>query len=112
MSTSFILAIIVASVVHAVPIDTLSCNGVDSVICNNTSDSVDGIIKSVVSFLFWLIGILSVIMIIFGGIKYTTSAGDSGKLQSAKNTILYSVIGLAVAILALAIVNFVVDKVG
>jgi hypothetical protein len=46
-------------------------------------------------------------MIVIGGIKYTTSNGDSSAITSAKNTILYSVVGLVVAILAFAIVNFV-----
>lgn len=67
-------------------------------------------VQTVVNFLLWLIGILSVIMIIFGGIKYTTSGGDSGKLTSAKNTIIYSVIGLLVAIFAYAIVNLVIAQ--
>ena len=48
-------------------------------------------------------------MLIWGGIKYATSAGDSNKVTAAKNTILYAVIGLAVAVLAFAIVNFVVS---
>jgi hypothetical protein len=47
-------------------------------------------------------------MIIYGGIRYTTSAGDSSHVKAAKDTILYAVVGLVVAILAYAIVNFVV----
>ena len=60
--------------------------------------------------LYWLmygIGIISVVMIIIGGIRYATSGGNAEKVKSAKNTILYAVVGLAVALLALAIVNFV-----
>ena len=53
------------------------------------------------------VGILSVIMLIWGGILYTTSSGDSNKVTTAKNTIMYAVIGLVVAIFAYAIVNFV-----
>lgn len=67
----------------------------------------DGIFTKVVSFLLFFVGIASVIMIIYGGIQYTTSAGDSGKVTSAKNTILYAIVGLIVSILAYAIVNFV-----
>ena len=48
-------------------------------------------------------------MIIYGGIQYTTSAGDSGKVTNAKNTILYAIVGLIVSILAYAIVNFVTN---
>ena len=68
------------------------------------------LVKTIVNALLWLIGILSVIMLIWGGITYTTSAGDSNKVTSAKNTIMYAVIGLVVAIFAYAIVNFVVLK--
>ena len=57
-----------------------------------------------------IIGAVSVVMLIIGGIRYTTSQGDSSAVTSAKNTILYAVIGLVVAILAYAIVNFVVDR--
>ena len=46
-------------------------------------------------------------MLIWGGILYTTSAGDSNKVTTAKNTIMYAVIGLVIAIFAYAIVNFV-----
>ena len=46
-------------------------------------------------------------MIIWGGIKYVTSGGDSAGVTSAKNTILYAVIGLVVALLAYTLVNFV-----
>lgn len=66
-------------------------------------------VTNVVNIILWFVGILSVIMIIFGGIKYATSAGDSGKVTSAKNTIMYAVIGLIVAIFAYAIVNFVIS---
>ncbi|QWQ32311.1 hypothetical protein KOY48_00145 [Candidatus Minimicrobia naudis] len=49
-------------------------------------------------------------MLIWGGIRYTTSAGDSNKVTAPKNTVLYAIVGLVVAILAYAIVNMVIDK--
>ncbi len=49
-------------------------------------------------------------MLIIGGIRYTISGGDSTAVTSAKNTILYAVIGIIVALLAYAIVNFVLDS--
>ena len=52
-----------------------------------------------------------VIMLIWGGIRYTTSAGDSNKVTAAKNTVLYAIVGLVVAILAYAIVNMVIGKI-
>lgn len=64
-------------------------------------------IKIVISILMFILGAIAVVMIIIGGIRYTTSNGDSASIKSAKDTILYSVIGLIVAILSYAIVNFV-----
>jgi hypothetical protein len=49
-------------------------------------------------------------MIVLGGIRYTTSNGEASQVKGAKDTILYAVIGLIVAIMAFAIVNFVVDQ--
>lgn len=67
------------------------------------------VVTTIINTLLFLIGVVSVIMIIYGGIQYATSAGDSGKVSNAKNTILYAVVGLIVAILAYALVNFVVS---
>lgn len=68
------------------------------------------IIQTVVNILLFIIGAISVIMIILGGIRYTISQGDSSKITTAKNTILYAVVGLGVAIFAYAIINFVISK--
>lgn len=78
-----------------VPTDLLKGNG--------------GIVNTIVNVMLFIVGVLSVIMIIFGGIRYVTSGGDQAKVTSAKNTIMYSVVGLIVAIVAYALINFVVD---
>ncbi len=65
-------------------------------------------LKNIVNVLLYILGAIAVIMIVVGGIRYVTSGGDSGAVSGAKNTILYSVVGLIVAILAYAIVNFVI----
>lgn len=67
-------------------------------------------ITNIVNIMLYALGAIAVIMIVVGGIRYTTSNGDSNGIQSAKNTILYAVAGLVVAILAYAIVNFVVSN--
>ncbi|MDB5186545.1 MAG: rane protein of unknown function [Candidatus Saccharibacteria bacterium] len=67
-------------------------------------------ISTITSILLFVIGAISVIMIIVGGIRYVTSAGDSSKIKAAKDTIMYSVVGLVVALLAYAIVNFVLRQ--
>ena len=73
-------------------------------------DGKDGLIKTVVNVLLWAVGILSVIMIIFSGFRYITSAGDASKTKSAQSTLTYSVVGLIVAIMAYAIVNMVINR--
>lgn len=69
--------------------------------------SPDVLIKDIVNIMLYIVGIIAVIMLILGGIKYATSAGDSAKVTSAKNTIIYSIVGLIIAIFAYAIVNWV-----
>lgn len=68
--------------------------------------------QSVVNIMLFIIGAIAVIVIIIGGILYVVSTGDPAKTKRAKDTILYAVVGLVVAILAYAIVNFVVSSVG
>lgn len=72
-------------------------------------DGLRAQVKNVVNVLLFILGIIAVIMIIIGGIRYATSGGDSTQITAAKNTILYSIIGLIVAILAYAIVNFIIN---
>lgn len=82
----------------------------DTSVCKAQGDNAQTMIQTVINILLYVLGIIAVIMIIVGGIKYTTSNGDSSALTSAKNTILYSIVGLVVAILSYAIVNFVVGR--
>lgn len=69
-----------------------------------------GIFKIITNVLLFVIGAVSVIMLIIGGVRYVVSGGDSAAVTSAKNTILYAVIGIIVAILAYALVNFVISS--
>ena len=74
-------------------------------------DLANDVFKNVVNILLFIIGAVSVIMLIYGGIRYTTSGGNANSVTAAKNTIMYSIIGLVVAILAFAVVQFVVTQV-
>jgi hypothetical protein len=69
-----------------------------------------GIFRTITNVLLFLIGAISVIMLIVGGIRYVVSGGDSTAVQNAKNTILYAIVGVVVAILAYAVVNFVITS--
>lgn len=68
------------------------------------------IFTTIVNILLFIIGAISVIMLIIGGIRYTVSGGDAAAVTGAKNTILYAIIGLVVAFLAFAVVNWVLGS--
>lgn len=67
-----------------------------------------GIFKQITNIALFLIGAISVIMIIFGGFRYIISGGDSANVTAAKNTIMYAIVGIIVALLAYAAVDFVI----
>ena len=67
----------------------------------------NSIFRRVTNILLFLVGAISVIMLIIGGIRYVISGGDQNQVTSAKNTILYAIVGIVVAFLAYAAVNFV-----
>ncbi len=78
--------------------------------CDTGDNSVGKTIKNVSNLLIFIVGIIAVIMIIIGGIKYATSNGEQSSITSAKNTIMYSIVGLIVAFMAFAIVDFIIDR--
>lgn len=75
-----------------------------------SQDDFSKLMQNVINLLLLVLGMIAVIAIIIGGIRYVTSNGDPGQIKSAKDTILYAVIGLVVAIMAYAIVGFVLAQ--
>jgi hypothetical protein len=71
----------------------------------------NGVFGRITNVILLAIGLVSVIMLIYGGLRYILSGGDSKKVTDAKNTILYAIIGLIISLLAYAIVNFVLTSV-
>jgi len=69
-----------------------------------------GLFQEISNVALFLLGAVSVLMLIYGGIRYTISGGDSAAVTSAKNTILYAIVGIIVALLAYAIVSFVIGS--
>ncbi len=83
--------------------------GLDTAVTDENQTSIfedGGVFERVVNVLLFLVGAISVIMLIVGGIRYIVSAGDQNQVTNAKNTILYAIIGIIVAVLAWGIVNF------
>ncbi len=68
-----------------------------------------GVFRQVTNVILYIVGIVAVIMLIIGGIRYVVSGGDAKKVTDAKNTVLYAIIGLIICFLAFAIVNFVIS---
>ena len=78
---------------------------------DSNQNDLMGTINTIINVIIGVIGFVAVVVIILGGVQYTTSAGDPGKVKKAKDTILYGIIGLVVALLAYAIVNFVLTSI-
>lgn len=111
--TAFVITGALAMVFAATPVALAACSGTacisEAVTQANPGNPTDlpSVLKTIVNLLLFVIGAVSVIMIVVGGLKYTLSNGESSQVTSAKNTILYAVVGVVVALLAFAIVNFV-----
>lgn len=81
--------------------------------CNGSGDPIDGFsgfIQSFVSFLFVIIGVVSVFVIIYAGFTMMTANGDAGKIAKGKKILIGAIIGLVISLLSYAIMKFVVDS--
>ena len=85
--------------------------GIDSArgtgVPTNLMDGDGSIVSRVINIFLYIVGVVSVIMLIYGGFRYVISGGQKEAITSAKNTILYAIVGLLIAIFAYAIIRFV-----
>ncbi len=84
-----------------------------SQICKDTGSKLFGANSfwtKLINTMIFIVGTVAVLMIVVGGMRYVLSGGDASSTKSAKDTILYSIIGVIIAIMSYAIVNFVVVK--
>lgn len=88
------------------------CEGITTAggACTGGTTEINNVLALAVNILSAIAGIIAVTMIIVAGVKYATSQGDAGQIKSAKNTLLYAVVGIIVAALAQFIVHFVLYK--
>ncbi len=77
--------------------------------CNESTTGLEEAIRIILNSVIGIAGLVAVIFIIIGGVKYMTSTGEPGKVQTAQKTILYAVIGLVICALAFVIVNFTIN---
>lgn len=111
-----VLSILISFMVMATGVSSVSAltlqEGAEAARCEGCPENLfgdTGVFKQVTNTILYIVGIIAVIMLIIGGIKYVISGGDSKKVTDAKNTVLYAIIGLVIAFLAFAIVNFVIS---
>jgi hypothetical protein len=79
---------------------------------NTKKNSFNNVVGEIVNTLLFIVAAVSVVVIIIAGITYTTSSGDAALVKRAKDSLLYAVVGLIVAIMAYAIVNYVINAFG
>ncbi len=84
-----------------------SAKGIDQA---TTLFGPSGTFQTITNVLLFVVGAISVIMLIIGGIRYVVSGGDSTAVQGAKNTILYAIVGIVICLLAYAVVSFVIGS--
>jgi len=76
-----------------------------------SNGSVDKLLSTIINILSLVVGVIAVIMIIIGGMRFVLSGGDSNNTNSARNSIIYSIVGLVIVALAQVIVHFVLNRV-
>ena len=82
----------------------------DPICASSKTDTLPDFLKNVVNTLLYVLGAVAVVTIIVAGIRYTTSHGDPGAVKTAKDTLMYAIIGLVVAMLSYAIVNYFANR--
>jgi hypothetical protein len=88
----------------------LNVNGGNNCNPTNTNTDFSDLLTKAINIFSVIVGVIAVIMIIVGGLKYITSGGESSNVSGAKNTIIYAIIGLVVVALAQFIVRFVLNN--
>lgn len=106
-----VVLLVLAIPVHAAPIIQAPCGANAGALGCNGEDPF-AVLRNAINIIIFAIGAISVLMVVIGGLRYVLSGGDPSGVKTAKDTILYALIGVAVAILSYSIVKFVIFKVG
>lgn len=69
------------------------------------------VLSDIINWILGLVGVIAVLMLVWGGFNYLTSAGNPEATKKAKQTITYAIIGIIIIALAYTLVNFVTDSV-
>ena len=92
-------------------------NNPNSTVCRDLDNpdagkGVPHLFQNIINILLYAAGLVAIIMIVVSGIRFVTSRGDSNTVTKARQTLIYSVVGLLIAVLAFAVVNFVFSRLG
>ena len=117
MAAAILVVGVAAFTLPAQPALAASCTGGKDCVTKGAGNVETGATRSlpesiqqVTNVLLFLLGAVAVIMLVIGGFKYVVSNGNAEQVKSAKNTIMYAIIGLVVAIVAYAAVDWVVKQ--
>ena len=104
---------VVTTLQSLVGVVAAQCQSATGLSCNTNlpQTPADGTtISSVLTFVFATIAVLSVLMIVIAGLRFVTSSGNPQETAKARNTIIYAVLGLVIALAAQSLVDLVVNK--
>lgn len=102
------VGLLAAPGVQAIEVFKDACSsGSNSTLCSGKKDNAQSKVADIVNLLLWVVGIISVVVIIIGGIMFAVSAGDPGKAAKARMTVIYAAVGVVVALFSAAIVSAV-----
>ena len=96
--------------------DICNCTGVSEEIkaasgCSGGADKLPTVISNIIKAVIVVLGTVAVIVVVYGGFQYMTSAGDANKAKKARDTILYAAIGLVICVLSFMITDFVINAI-
>ena len=119
-----VIGLLVGAVYAALPVETAHASLADNIfggcgssgtrstdVCQARTDQADNTVGSIMTILLWALGVVAVIVIVIAGFTFVTANGDANRIQKAKNILLYAVIGLIVAVMAYAIIEFVFNRI-
>jgi len=91
-------------------LNTLATGSTNDTSCGSSGESsIKNIVSEVVKILSLVVGIASIIVIIIAGLNFVTAGGDASKVSSAKNTLIYALIGVVIAVSAQFLVHFALN---
>ncbi|MBP9667948.1 hypothetical protein KBD87_04045 [Candidatus Saccharibacteria bacterium] len=112
ISAAFVASVAIAPVAGAV-FDSTVQDGANAARGTQQTGNLfgnTGIFRTITNVLLFVLGAVSVIMIIIGGLRYVVSGGNATAVTAAKNTILYAIVGVIIALLSFAIINFILTS--